>query len=45
METLKVQKTKDSKTETFLGPLLISGSGFVKGFYRMTYNRLVTRGL
>ena len=39
---IRCKKEKDSKIETCLGPLLISGSGFVLGFYRMTGYRLGT---
>jgi len=42
---IRCKKAKDSKTETCLGPLLISGSGFVRGLYGVTWNCLETGGL
>ena len=42
---IRCKKEKDLKTETCLEPLLISGFGFVIGFYRMTMYRLCTGGL
>ena len=42
---IRCKKEKNSKTETCLGPLLISGSRFVIGFYRMTRTRLEPGGL
>ena len=42
---IRCKKEKDSKTETYLEPLLISSSGFVIRFYRMTRTWMPVRPL